>query len=196
MNFYPRLEMVEENPFALFDKALAAEKKANYQKAEELYLKSLEIKPDYVEALYNLGCLYFIQEKYPLCRDYLSKASALRPDFAQGFAALGHVYQKLKDQEEAIRAYQKALKLDPFNFEALLSSAELFREKGKFSIALNCLKPIEDKYPDSAQLHFQLSMNHIALGQIKEGLDSLEKAVLLEPKNPQIRNFYQSLIPD
>lgn len=188
--------MSEKNPFALFDQALKAESKEKFEEAEKLYLESLAVKEDYLEAMYNLGCLYFLQEKYHLAKDYLSKASALRPDFAQCFTALGHVYQKLKENDEAIRSYQKALKLDPENYGALLSTAEIFREKGKFETALLCLEPIEEKYPESAQLHFQLSMNYIALGQIKPGLNSLEKAVRLEPKNPQIRNFYHSLLPD
>ncbi|MFZ9965142.1 MAG: tetratricopeptide repeat protein [Terrimicrobiaceae bacterium] len=45
-------------------------KKLNYQKAEKSFRQALDIEPGFFPAAYNLGELLFLQQKYPLARQY------------------------------------------------------------------------------------------------------------------------------
>ena len=45
-------------------------KKLNYQKAEKAFRQALDLEPGFFPAAYNLGELLFLQQKYPLARQY------------------------------------------------------------------------------------------------------------------------------
>ena len=45
-------------------------KKLNYQKAEKAFRLALDLEPGFFPAAYNLGELLFLQQKYPLARQY------------------------------------------------------------------------------------------------------------------------------
>ena len=45
-------------------------KKLNYQKAEKAFRQALDLEPGFFPAAFNLGELLFLQQKYPLARQY------------------------------------------------------------------------------------------------------------------------------
>ena len=48
----------QTNPSIFFAVGVSYDRLGNFQKAEEAYLKAIELKPDYFDAIYNLGALY------------------------------------------------------------------------------------------------------------------------------------------
>ena len=53
------------------------------------------------------------QHKYQEAIQVLLKATTLQNSFVEGYYYLGEYYQKIRDQANAIRAYQTALLYDP-----------------------------------------------------------------------------------
>ncbi|MFN9982976.1 MAG: tetratricopeptide repeat protein, partial [bacterium] len=45
-------------------------KKQNYQKDEKAFRQALDLEPGFFPAAFNLGELLFLQQKYPLARQY------------------------------------------------------------------------------------------------------------------------------
>jgi len=85
----------------------------------DLYEKSLELDPEYVLALTNLGSLYYVKSleggKSMLrkARDLCLHATEIDPFHADAHHVLGAVFEKLGDEEKAAFHYQTFLTLKP-----------------------------------------------------------------------------------
>lgn len=81
--------------------------------AEEYYLKALEFNPLLWQSHQNLASLYFLQNQPSSSLAQLLAAIEINPNNAELYTNLGITYQKLGQIQEAKKAIQKALSLDP-----------------------------------------------------------------------------------
>ncbi len=77
--------------------------------------RAVEIDPNYVDALTNLGCYYRYTRNYALSIQYLSKVTELDPDSRTGWANLGGVLLLTGQWEEGYKAALRGLALWPDN---------------------------------------------------------------------------------
>lgn len=129
--------------------------KKEYDKAEEAFKKSIELKADYVEAYNGLATIYNAQKKFDEAQAASQKAAALAT--ASGAAAGGGGVDALYNQgviawnagkaEDAKKAFEEALKADP-------------------------------KHANS---HYQLAMCQINLGKLPEAVAEFESYIQLAP---------------
>ncbi len=113
-------EQLKNNPKnAVLENQLgfASAKMGKFAKAEEHYKKALELKPDYPEASYNLGCLYM---KPPMLKledaiKEFDKAISLNDDYAKAYNNRGYVEANLGKFDSAVKDIEKAIALEPDN---------------------------------------------------------------------------------
>ncbi len=128
-------QLCPDNPTAYQYLALALpqdrgdEKIANFQK----YLELSEGKATDAEALQYLFGLYFAEERYQDAKQTIDRVLAADPDNAQLQMYAGVVASKLRQNQEAIRYYTRALELDPDLQDAYLYRALAYREVGNTS---------------------------------------------------------------
>jgi tetratricopeptide (TPR) repeat protein len=84
-----------------------------YDKAEPLFRKAMEINPNDVNAVNNLGAIYLNQNKYPQAIEVFKKAIAMNPNYVNAYSNLGHCYFQLKQYQATIDILNKSLSLDP-----------------------------------------------------------------------------------
>ncbi len=86
-------------------------KQRAYEKARDEYLASLKVAPDYADAHYNLGVVYFFRLRdYPRALYHFVRYAQLRPDASDLDQVRELVLQALERIEEAERqAYLRAL---------------------------------------------------------------------------------------
>ena len=94
------------------------------------FLEALAIKPDFVDAHYNLATTYEDLGKHEDAHGFYVRALALQPDRAAWLTRLGLLYAKRLDHDGAIRSFERALVLDPSDLFALYALAEQQRLKG------------------------------------------------------------------
>lgn len=85
-------------------------------KAEELFRKSIQQKPEMIEGSFNLGDALYRQEKYEDASRYFNMAAERAEDKelkAKAYHNLGNSYIKEKKYEQSIEAYKKALINNP-----------------------------------------------------------------------------------
>ena len=71
--------------------------------------RALQIKPDYAEALANMGAIAIMHERFDEAHTWLSKALASRDNFYRAHLNMATVETQLGNPDKAIKHYQKAL---------------------------------------------------------------------------------------
>jgi tetratricopeptide (TPR) repeat protein len=81
----------------------------DYKKAQEHYLKSIELRPDFPAAHNGLGATYFCLQKFNDAEREIKQAIKLKPDYALAYYHLGLLQTAQKKFPEAIKAYEQSL---------------------------------------------------------------------------------------
>ena len=84
-----------------------------YGLSAQYFLKALDIKPDFVRALYGLAKTYMAMDRVPDAIAKLEKAVGISPDSAVLFFELAGAYALNRDYTKAMSAYHKVVEIDP-----------------------------------------------------------------------------------
>jgi tetratricopeptide (TPR) repeat protein len=135
------------------------------------YQRALQLRPDYPEALNNLGAIYYAKKNYSKAIRYYQKAIQFDPKSAPIYSNLGTAFFARGKVDLGIEAYRTAFALDPKVFQsgsALLVNealpahdraqqdyclAKLFAESGKNEEAIEYLrKALDEGFTDRKKL--------------------------------------------
>jgi len=106
---------VEEHYFRQGNEFIQA---GELEKAVDEYKKALEIEPENVDALTNLGVVYYNLGRLDEAIDQYSKALAIAPDDADIHSNLAAAYVQTNQFDKALEEYQTAVTLNPDLAEA------------------------------------------------------------------------------
>ena len=84
-----------------------------YELSAQYYLKALDIKPDFVQALYGLAKTYMEMERVPDAIAKLQKAVGISPDSAVLHFELARAYALNREYTKALNAYHKVAEINP-----------------------------------------------------------------------------------
>jgi tetratricopeptide (TPR) repeat protein len=87
-------------------------RRAEYDKALQMLAKVIQIAPEWYGTYVNIGSIYNDMGRYEKGIDPLKKSIAIRPSYS-GYVNLGAAYFGLNRFDDAAKAYQEAIKLDP-----------------------------------------------------------------------------------
>ncbi len=104
--------------------ALSYFSQGNYDRAEEQWLKALELKDNAAIRL-NLALAYKERENFDKATESLKKAVVLDPDFAQAHYELSQLFVLNKEMKQAVRHFKKVIRLEPRSEWARLSKKYL-----------------------------------------------------------------------
>jgi tetratricopeptide (TPR) repeat protein len=108
-----------KNTNAMYALALFYQDHGAEQKALDMYKRILKIKPDYADAIHNVGYInYEYKHDYNTALDCFSKAIKADPTFTQAYFNRAKTYEKLNNKVSAKQDYQKVISLMPDNQEA------------------------------------------------------------------------------
>jgi tetratricopeptide (TPR) repeat protein len=105
--------------------------------------KSLNLEPDYFEALFYTGEILLRQGKYEAAQGYFEKATQESDElYAWFYVAVCHT--QLKNYQRAIEIYEtEVLRIDPKNVETMTNLAFCYRELGNTKKSLEYLMKAE-----------------------------------------------------
>jgi tetratricopeptide (TPR) repeat protein len=131
--------------------------------ARKSYERALKLKPDYAEAINNLGTVFYAKKSYRRAVSQYSKALRLKPNNpASIYSNLGTAYFARKKYDEATVAYAKALSLDPDVFERRSAYGTLLEDRN-----------VEER----AKFHYYLAKMYAKAGRNELALQNLRKAL-------------------
>jgi tetratricopeptide (TPR) repeat protein len=89
-----------------------------YDRAEEEYLRSLQLNPDNTFALYSLGTMYANRDEYENAKRAFQRILEVDPDAAIVHKDLGTLYFKNREYSKAQQEFETAVRLEPGNAAA------------------------------------------------------------------------------
>ena len=131
-------DTVEKSPGsadANYNLAVEYGRRGRPEEAIAHYEAAIGIKPDYVEAMNNMGNIYIGLGRYGDASRILSRALDVLPDYGEARYNLGTSYLKLGDFDGAIAEYAEALRLDGTLVGAHFFMARAYEGKGDYAAA-------------------------------------------------------------
>lgn len=140
-----------------------------FQEAVDSLHEALSHQVDTPMIRTSLGdCHYRMGQFIDAKNEYLT---ALQGDerLADAWSGLGYIYSDTGDSTRAVKCFQKAYSLEPFNDDHLYNLASEYWKVNEREKALECLLEVEKKQPDDVDLYF-------CLGDLLADMDRYEEA--------------------
>jgi len=100
------------------------------EEARATYERVLTYSPNYVNALNNLGVVYFNEKNYDKALEYWLQILAIQPRSVSALGNVGAVYQNGGDPQKALIYYEKAIEIGP-NQNILNNAVKAYRSIGE-----------------------------------------------------------------
>jgi Flp pilus assembly protein TadD len=148
-------------PTELQEVAVAARKnveQGKYRTAEKQYLRVLAKDPKNLDALSNLGVVYFRTGKLRSAESTLKKALAIGPNDEFVLTTLGIVHYRQSRFDEALKELRKAIDINPNSATAHNYLGITASQKGRQQEAEKEMLQAIAKDPNYADAHFNLAV--------------------------------------
>ena len=103
---------------------------------EKKYLEALDLSDNIIGEYPNsilinniLGVIHTELKNYTLARDLFIKVVNLNPKYNDGFYNLANIYNKLGEEDNAIKNYEKVIELDKSYYKAYNNLGNIFRKR-------------------------------------------------------------------
>lgn len=160
----------------LYEKAMIALQKNDCNQAKELFLFSLEQKPDFKKSKFNLGKTFVKLEDYDNAKKCFEEILEKEPENFDSLYNLGLVHFKSEDYLEARQCFEKILETEPNNFKALYNLALTCQMQKSYEEAQEFyIKALQEKENDT-DCHFNLGLISFRHKKYEEALELFEKA--------------------
>jgi len=172
---------------------LSSLQKKDYVSAITNYGKAIEISPFEINNYYSRGIAFYRSGNEKEAEADFDKVIVLDPKMSSAYVYRGLCSEKIGKYKEALSDYRKALELKPNdagihnNLAYLYTTAgnEEVRDKGK---ALDhARKAAELSHEKNAEILDTLAKAYFINGQVKEAIDTENKALQLNPYNDEFK---------
>jgi tetratricopeptide (TPR) repeat protein len=153
------------DPILLNKIGIAYHQSLQLDSARRSYERAIKVKPDFVEAMNNLGTIYYYHKSYRRAIGWYNKAIKLGPNDAKAasfYMNRGTAWFARKQDEKMNQDYEMAMKLDPDVFEHHSNVGQILEERS-----------VEDR----ARYHFEMAKLYAKSGRNELALQNLRKAL-------------------
>ena len=154
--------------------------------AEKSFQAALAVEPKNEDALYALGRLYAMQNRYPEAVERLQAAVAVNPKNYKAWDNLGVSYDALNQDADALRCFFKALDLvqkdHPTYDWAHANLADFFLRRDQNEKAFQLAAEAAKRNPNAPRNFFLTGKALVRLEKHDLSLRWLERAVALDPQ--------------
>jgi len=161
------------------------------------YRRALEVAPDYLPALYNVGLLLEQMKRLEEAERHFSGVHELYPEDVDVLFHLSALRFDRGAYAEAVRLYREALKLAPENTDLLMALAHAYRRTGALDGAVECWERVVCVQPDNLEVRGLLlgALQGICdWSRYEELAGSLRRGVL-QQSEPKVSPFVLLTIP-
>ena len=177
--------MKAENIKETLELAIQNHKENNFEIAEKLYKKILNIDPDHFKSIHLLGTLSAQIKNFDQAKKFLEKAIKIKNDYSETHYNLGNVLIELGEIQKAINCFEKVIQINPDNADAHNNLGNLLKELGKIHDA-------ERYYKKAIQINPNYTNAYNNLGSIFQKYKNFQEAIRLYEKTIQLNPNFAS----
>jgi len=156
------------------------------RRAEIAFRTALKLRPDYVEALGNLGKLFIDQGRPRNALVVLNRAILQNPDYAEGLNNAGLALMLEHKLIEALGMFNRALKVRPDYVNAINSKGVALKEMLHYQEAIEMYQRGLAIAPENQELLTNLGYAYALILRNEDALAILGKVSALNPKNAEV----------
>jgi tetratricopeptide (TPR) repeat protein len=161
--------------------------KEAYADAEKALGSALSLDPDDLDSSYKMANVKYNLGKPNEGLDFAKRAVAGKPQIPEYNYQLGLEYEAMKDTDNAIKYYSKAIELDSNYANPLINLGKIYTDADLYDKALPLLLAAYKIIPDNFIVNNNLGNIYSGKEQYEDSLKYLEKAVLLKPNESKPR---------
>lgn len=155
--------------------ALDLHKKKEFFEAEKIYLEILSENPKDAQSLNLFGLLKFQIGDFNSAEELIKNALKIK-ECAYFYESLGRVLNAKKMDEQAINAYQKALRFDQNDFDIWFNLALTYKACNQFSESIDAYNQALKIKPNNPDVYFNLGNVYTNLNENQKALENYLKA--------------------
>jgi tetratricopeptide (TPR) repeat protein len=147
--------------------------------------RTVELEPDHIQALYDLGRLHLAKKNYQKTVDILDRFIQLQPWIPQAYLLKARAHIELNEIQEAIESLERSVAYDEANLENLKLLGNLYEQTGQREKARRLYSRSLDSTTDP-DIRFRLALLLTDQNQFVEAISILQELVEDFPKNVRI----------
>lgn len=163
------------DPEKLFQEAVAAQQRGDFTLAVRDYQKLIEIRPDSVEVLANLGAALVHLNRFDEAIANYRSALKLDPENPAIRLNLGLAFYKKGDFRSAVEQFEMLRKAHPDNPRIVTLIGDCYTRVGEIEKAVAILEPVQRTHPDDLDLTYVLGSAMVRVGRRRDGVGLLER---------------------
>lgn len=164
------------------------QKGSSMEMVASLFSRAIEIDPDYWEAQYNLGVIYYNFDKYSKALQQFKKVIERNPAFYKPYYGIGVIYYLQGQYRQAIRNFKTALKINPNHDRSLYYLGRVYVRLDSIPKALEYLDRASKLNPNYAPVQYYKGIANMKRGWYKTAVAAFKKALQLDPQNYRVHN--------
>jgi tetratricopeptide (TPR) repeat protein len=180
-------KFIDDNPFSQhmwYNLAILHDRQENFKEAINCYEFAVAIDDKYSSAFYNMGSAYMVLKDFESAVKQFTYTLELE-EFEDPFIlqSIGHCYFELNNYSQALKHYQKGVKIDPLLHESWYGVGLILEEQEKWLEAVHFFSKahkIDENYPKYVKA---LAQTEYQLGNIVSSIEYFEKAISLDKKD-------------
>lgn len=166
-----------------------SEKGLRYRAAIREYTQSISLSPDDYVPYYNRGIAYFQLKDYANALNDFKKADLLaKGQDVEVKNNIGVTYARQNKYDEALKAYDEAIKLDPSNYKPYNNKGIALNAMGYPKDALKILEEAIKLNPAESKLYNNKGVSLSQLHQYVQAVEEYNKSLRLDPYNHNAYN--------
>jgi tetratricopeptide (TPR) repeat protein len=188
---------------AVFAEGVAASQASNWDVAIAKFNEANTLVPNCYVCYYNLGAAYTRKEDLVKAEENYKKSVEIKPDYAEGWNALGGLYSQQKKFDLASAAFEKAAgsggpagaagAAAGGNAGALFNQGVSLWNQGKFPEAKEKFDAATKADPKHGEAWFLLARAHTNLGEYEQAVAAFEKYLEVDPNGSHAADAKQTI---
>ncbi len=160
-------------------------KESNSTDAVDAFKNAVDINPKYAEAYCNLGIVYNKLNMHKEAASALREAIQINPNYFEALLNLGIAYALGKEYRAAVKVLERAvdMEMDVKAYYFLGLGYASLKLHGK---AIDAFQEALNIDSDFLEAYLGLGYGYIVVKNWKRGIELLNRAVILAPRNPEV----------
>lgn len=175
-------EITSNNPVWQTDIFIAEcyEKLEKYPESIKYYNLSLESHPENYDALTGIGICLLEQEKYAESMSYIRRALIINENAADSWVYMAEGYVGLNDIDNALKAYLKAISIEPDQPDTLMAIANICLERMDYELAITYYLAAKEQDDTLEFIDLFISVSYYKTGKVNKAIVYLHKAIAVD----------------